>query len=49
MLFEFQDNEAARENLEGSKDFSDRICSDELQGEVPYSLFNINCFRRMKD
>ena len=35
--------------MEGSKDFSNRICSNELQGEVPYSLFNINCFWRMND
>ena len=49
MLFEFKDNEAAREKMEGSKDFSDIICSNELQGEVPYSRFNINYFGRMKD
>ena len=30
--------------MEGSKDFLDRICSNELQGQVPYSWYNINCF-----
>ena len=35
--------------MEGSKDFLDRICRNELQGEVPYPLLNINCFGRMND
>ena len=30
--------------MEESKDLTDRICNNELQGEVPYPMFYINFF-----